>query len=209
MHGWMDEQGVVGIAAVQKGMIYGTDTATSSMRRALPGSDARDRDLGSGGGERRSGDPSGRGSGIVGVRYFPINVADIVSWISSENSVAMWGLCNELRLLVDLEGPTSNSEALIPGDESMADRFSNTPVVLDHLFLPDVNRADYGIGHQFDGFCFPSNIYLKWTSLSMDVTREQGVAVANVLRRAVDFLRCGQDYVGLRHRDVVGNVPGD
>src|SRR6185437_5192791 len=107
-------------------------------------------------------------------------VANVVSWFSSEKSVAMWALCNELGLIVDLEGPVSNSEALIPVIESMADRFSNTPVVLDHLFLPHVTAPDYGIGHQFDGFASRSNIYLKWTSLSMDVIREQGVAVEHV-----------------------------
>jgi predicted TIM-barrel fold metal-dependent hydrolase len=188
MHGWMAELGVVGIAAVQKGMIYGTDNSyivdaaglfPDQMSAIVILDPEEEKTLP----EIRA----GADRGIVGVRYFPINIADKLSWFSSEKSVAMWALCNELGLVVDLEGPTSDAEALIPFIESMADRFSNTPVVLDHLFLPDVTAPDYGIGHQFDGFASRSNIYFKWTSLLMDVTREQGVAVENVLRRAVDF----------------------
>jgi predicted TIM-barrel fold metal-dependent hydrolase len=81
---------------------------------------------------------------------------------------------------------------MIPVVEAMADRFPTMPIVLDHLFMPDVTAPGFGIGSQFDGFAARPNIYVKWTSLSMDVIREQGVAPEAVLRRAVDFYGADQ-----------------
>ena len=188
LHRWMCQQGVVAIAAVQKGMIYGTDNSyivdaadlfPDRMRAIVILDPEEDKTLP----EIRA----GAERGIIGVRYFPIAIEDKLAWFSSAKSVEMWALCDELGLAVDIEGPTSDSEVLIPFIETMADRFPNAPIVLDHLFLPDVTAPDFGIGSQFDGFASRSNVYLKWTSLSMDVTRERGVSVEHVLRRAVDF----------------------
>jgi predicted TIM-barrel fold metal-dependent hydrolase len=188
MHEWMAQENVVGIAAVQKGMIYGTDNSyivdaadlfPQEMRAIVILDPEEEKTL-----------PTIReaaGRGIVGVRYFPVNVEDKVAWFGSEKSIAVWALCDELGLAVDLEGPPWEGEELIPVVESMADRFPNTPIVLDHLFMPDTTAENYGIDARFDGFAARDNIYLKWTSLSMDCIREQGLAVEKVLRRAVDF----------------------
>jgi predicted TIM-barrel fold metal-dependent hydrolase len=188
MHDWMAAEHVVGIAAVQKGMIYGTDNSYivdaadlfPQEMRAIIIIDPEEaktipmiRALGS--------------RGIVGVRFFPVNVEDKVAWLSSPESLAVWALCDELGIAVDLEGPPYDGETMIPVIEAMADRFPATPVVLDHLFMPVITDPDFGIGAQFDGFAARDNIYVKWTSLSMDVIREQGVAPEAVLRRAVDF----------------------
>ncbi|MBN8830547.1 MAG: amidohydrolase [Sphingomonadales bacterium] len=188
MHKWMAQENVVGIAAVQKGMIYGTDNSYivdaadlfPQVMRAIVILDP----------EEEKTLPTIRATaerGIVGVRYFPVNVEDKVAWFGSEKSVAVWALCDELGLAVDLEGPPWEGEELIPVVESMADRFPYTPIVLDHLFMPDTTAENYGIDARFDGFAARDNIYLKWTSLSMDCIREQGLQVEKVLRRAVDF----------------------
>lgn len=188
MHAWMAELNVVSIAAVQKGMIYGTDNSyivdaadlfPGEMRAIIIIDPFEEKTL-----------PMIREAarrGIVGVRYFPVNVADKVAWISSPEAIAVWALADELGLAVDFEGPPYDGEAMIPVIEMLADRFPDTPVVLDHLFMPDVTQPEFGIGSQFDGFAARDNIYLKWTSLSMDCIREQGIAPEAVLRRAVDF----------------------
>ncbi len=188
MHGWMAEQNVTCIAAVQKGMIYGTDNSyivdaadlfPEEMRAIIIIDPMEEKTL-----------PMIRElakRGIVGVRFFPVNVEDKVAWLRSDESVAVWQLCDDLGLAVDLEAPPYDALDLIPVVEELADRFPKTPVVLDHLFMPEISDPDFGIGSHFDGFAARGNIYLKWTSLIMDVIREQGYAPEEVLRRAVDF----------------------
>lgn len=188
MHGWMAEENVVNIAAVQKGMIYGTDNSyivdaadlfPDQMRAIIIIDPMEDKTL-----------PMIRElapRGIVGVRFFPVNVDDKVAWLRSPQSSAVWDLCNELGLAVDLEAPPYDAMDLAPVVEQFADHYPGLPIVIDHLFMPDIREPDYGIDAQFDGFAARGNIYLKWTSLIMDVIREQGVPVENVLRRAVDF----------------------
>jgi len=188
MHKWMAEENVVGIAAVQKGMIYSTDNSyivdaaalfPDEMRAVIildpaePETPDMMRDLAK--------------RGAVSLRFFPVNVEDKAAWLTSPNAMKVWELADELDFVIDLEAPPYDAEDMIPVVESMADRFPDMPIVLDHLFMPDVTQPDFGIGSQFDGFAARDNIYLKWTSLSMDVIREQGVAPEQVLRRAVDF----------------------
>lgn len=193
MHGWMAEENVVGIAAVQKGMIYRTDNSyivdaadifPDEMRAVIivdPGAPETPhlvRDL-----ARR---------GIVGVRFFGVGIKDKSSWLSSPAALEVWTLANDLKIPVDIEAPPVGQDVLIPVVEAMADRFPDLPIVLDHIFLPDVTAPDYGIGAQFDGFAARRNIYVKFTSLNMDVIREKGVAPEAVLRRAVDFFGAGK-----------------
>jgi predicted TIM-barrel fold metal-dependent hydrolase len=188
MDRWMTEENVVGIAAVQKGMIYGTDNSyivdaadlfPDRMRAIIivdpqaPETPQMVRD-----GARR---------GIVGIRFFGVGVVDKAAWLSSPAAMAVWELADELGVLVDIEAPASGSEVLIPVIETMADRFPRQRIVLDHVFLPDCLLPDYGIDHRFDGFAARPNISVKFTSLSMDVIREKGVAPEKVLRRTVDF----------------------
>ncbi|PZU08028.1 amidohydrolase [Sphingomonas sp.] len=187
MHRWMAEENVVGIAAVQKGMIYGTDNSyIVDAADLFPG-------------EMRAiiiVDPQApetpemvrryAGRGIVGIRFFGVGVQDKKAWLSSPQAIGIWNLAAELGLLVDIEAPASGGDELIPVIEGMADRLP-LRIVLDHLFLPDCTLPDFGIDARFDGFAERDNISVKFTSLSMDVIREKGVAPEAVLRRAVDF----------------------
>jgi predicted TIM-barrel fold metal-dependent hydrolase len=194
LHQWMQEENVVAIAAVQKGMIYRTDNSyivdaadlfPDEMRAVIIIDPREEKTL--------SMIRDGAERGIAGIRFFPINVTDKIAWLSSEESLKVWELANELGLIVDIEGPPTDGAALIPLIEGMADRFPNLTIVLDHIFLPTIADPDFGIGSNFDGFRARKNIYVKWTSLNMDVIREQGVAPEKVLRRAVDFF--GADKV--------------
>lgn len=188
MREWMMKENVVALAAVQKGMIYGTDNSYivdaaerfPELMRAVVILDPQAPDT-----PEMARDLAGRGA--VSIRFFPVNVQDKAAWLSSPAALEVWDLANELGLVIDLEAPPYDAEDMIPVVESMADRYPDMAIVLDHLFMPDVTQTDFGIGAQFDGFATRDNIYLKWTSLSMDVIREQSVSPEAVLRRAVDF----------------------
>jgi predicted TIM-barrel fold metal-dependent hydrolase len=188
LHGWMKEENVVAIAAVQKGTIYQFDNSyivdaadlfPDEMRAVIiidpmaPETAQVIRDLAK--------------RGIVGVRYFPVAVEDKVAWFGSQEVLDIAKLTAELGLILDLEAPMSHSEKLIPFVERIADHFPTMPLVLDHVFMPDVTQPNFGIDERFDGFRKRKNIYVKYTSLSMDVIREKGFDPTAVLRRVVDF----------------------
>ena len=194
MRVWMEQENVDGIAAVQKGMIYRTDNSyivdaadlfPDLMRAVIivdpqaPGTPTMVRELAK--------------RGIIGVRFFGVGVTDKGSWLSSPAALEVWTLADELGLVVDIEAPPVGQDVLIPVIEAMADRFPNMPIVLDHIFLPDISSADFGIDLKFDGFAARANIFVKFTSLNMDIIRELGIAPEAVLRRAVDFF--GADKV--------------
>lgn len=188
MHAWMEEENVVGIAAVQKGMIYRTDNSyivdaadifPDQMRAVIivdpqaPETPGMVQDLAK--------------RGIVGIRFFGVGIKDKKSWLSAPESIEVWSLADQLGLVVDIEAPGVGGEILIPVIEAMADRFPSLPIVLDHLFMPVVTDTDFGLGENFAGFTKRDNISVKFTSLSMDVIREQGISPEEVLRRAVDL----------------------
>ena len=194
LHAWMAQEDVDGIAAVQKGMIYRTDNSyivdaaslfPAEMRAVIivdpqaPETPQMIRDL------------SKRGA--VAIRFFGVGVADVKAWLTAPASQKVWALANDLHLVVDIEAPNSDGDALMPVIEAMADRYPNMPIVLDHIYMPVVTDPDFGIDARFKGFAARKNIYVKWTSLNMDVIREQGVAPEKVLRRAVDVF--GADRV--------------
>ena len=194
MRAWMAEENVVAIAAVQKGMIYRTDNSyivdaadifPDLMRAVIivdpqaPETPGMVRDLAP--------------RGIVGIRFFGVGIKDKRSWLSSPEALEVWALADALNLIVDIEAPGVGGEILIPVVEAMADRFPNLSIVLDHVFMPVVTAPDFGIDSKFDGFAARKNIYVKFTSLNMDVIREQGIAPEAVLRRTVDFF--GADKV--------------
>jgi predicted TIM-barrel fold metal-dependent hydrolase len=194
MHVWMAEENVVGIAAVQKGMIYGTDNSyivdaadlfPDEMRAIIivdpqaPETPQMVRDFAK--------------RGIVGIRFFGVGIKDKSIWLSSPEALQVWTLAADLDLVVDIEAPPVGADVLIPVVEAMADRFPHLRIVLDHIFLPVVTDPDFGIGSRLAGLAARKNISVKFTSLNMDVTREQGVAPEAVLRRAVDFF--GADKV--------------
>ena len=194
MSGWMAEENVVGIAAVQKGMIYRTDNSyivdaanifPEKMRAVIivdpqaPETPRMVSDLAE--------------KGIVGIRFFGVGIKDKSTWLSSSQALEVWELANRLGLVVDIEAPAVDGDVLIPVVETMADRFPDLSIVLDHIFMPVVTRPDFGIDARFAGFAARKNISVKFTSLNMDVIREQGIAPEAVLRRAVDFF--GPDKV--------------
>ena len=188
LHESMVQENVVGIAAVQKGLVYGTDNSyIVDAADLFPG-------------EMRAiiiVDPQSTETpglirelaerGIIGIRFFGVGVSDRKAWLTSPTAIDAWQTAADLGLLVDIEAPAHGSYDLIPVIEQMADRFPDLRIVLDHVFLPDVMQPQFGIDERFDGFARRDNITYKFTSLNMDFIREKGVAPHEVLRRVVDF----------------------
>lgn len=137
MHRWMAEEGVVGIAAVQKGMIYGTDNSyimdaadlfPEEMRAVIIVDPLEEKTL-----------PlmrEGAGRGIAGIRFFPVNVEDKAGWLSSSDAIAVWELADELGLVVDIEGPKEDWREMMQVISNLAARFPRLRIVLDHVYLP-------------------------------------------------------------------------
>src|SRR5690606_850236 len=93
LHAWMAQENVIGIAAVQKGMIYRTDNSyivdaaslfPAEMRAVIivdpqaPETPQMIRD--------------GAKRGVVGVRFFGVGVADTKAWLTSPPSLQVWAL---------------------------------------------------------------------------------------------------------------------
>jgi predicted TIM-barrel fold metal-dependent hydrolase len=190
----MQEENVEAIAAVQKGLIYRTDNSyivdaaslfPDKMSAVIIIDPMEDKTL--------SMIRELATRGVIAIRFFPINVADKIAWLSSKQSIAVWELADELGLIVDIEAPATDQDSMIPLIEKMARRFPSMKVVLDHIFLPRLTNPDYGIGSNFESLRDLENVSVKWTSLNMDVAFVREVAPEKVLRRAVDFF--GADKV--------------
>src|SRR5690606_24374378 len=125
-------------------------------------------------------------NGAVGIRFFGVGVEEKAEWMSSPASEEVWQLADELGLVVTIEGPASGRDELIPVVTAMADKFPDLPIVLDHVFMPDVTQPNFGIGANFEPLAARKNISVKFTALNMDVIREEGLAPEKVLRRTVD-----------------------
>lgn len=194
MAAWMAQERVCGCAAVQKGMIYRTDNSYIVDAAALFPDRMRAVIIV---------DPQAAetpemmrelaGRGVIGIRFFGVGVQDKQQWLTSPEARQVWDLADQLGLLVDIEAPPVGGEVLIPVIEAMASRLPDLPIVLDHVMMPQIDEPDFGIGDNFAGLAARPNVFVKFTSLNMDVIREQGVAPAAVLRRTVDVF--GADKV--------------
>ena len=191
---WMDEEGVVAAAAVQKARLYNTDNRYildaadlfPERMRAIVVVDPTASDT-----PQKMRDYAKRD--IIGVRFFGASVEDRGEWLNTPTAFAAWTLANDLGLLIDIEAPVVGANALLPVVEDAADRFPNLRIVMDHIFLPETTEPNFGIGPAFEGVAKRPNISVKFTSINMDASREFGADPAAVLRRAVDFF--GADKV--------------
>lgn len=195
LHQWMREENVVGIAAVQKGLIYRTDNSYIIDAASLfPNQMVAVIII----------DPMEEGTldmirdaalrGTVGIRFFPLSPnIDKVAWLSSEQALEVWSLASELGLIVDIESPGNDHDLMIPLIESMADKFPDLQIVLDHVMLPPLKQENFGLTEKFSGLAKRDNITVKWTSLIMDIALRFEVDTAQLCRAVVDFF--GADKV--------------
>ena len=195
---WMKAENVDGIVAVQKRMIYRYDNSyilDSSDRypdlfSAVVILDAED-----------AGTPELvrkwiRDHGLAGVRLFGGRKPDgNMPWLNSPMALKTWGVAQEAGLVMDLEvlaqgggGPS------IPAILDLARDFPDVRIVLDHLLEPEMEEGEhFGLDERYEKLGGRANIFLKFTSINLDICREAGIPAGKVLRRAVDLF--GADHV--------------
>lgn len=195
---WMNEESVDGIVAVQKRMIYRYDNSYildssdkyPDLFSAVVILDAEDASTP---GLVRSWI---RNHGLAGVRLFGGRKPDgSMPWLNSPMALQTWGVAQEFGLVMDLEvlaqgggGPS------IPAILELAHDFPDARIVLDHLLEPEMEEGEhFGLDERYEKLAGRENIFLKFTSINLDICREAGIPADRVLRRAADMF--GADHL--------------
>jgi len=197
---WMKEENVDGIVAVQKRMIYRYDNSyiiDSSDKyphlfSAVVILDAED-----------DATPALvrqyiRDHGLAGVRFFGGRKPDgSMPWLNSPKALNTWAVAQEFGLVIDLEvlsqgggGPS------IPDIIALAKRYPDVRIVLDHLLEPEAHDGvseHCGLDERYETLAREKNIFFKFTSINLDICREENIPADRLLRRAVDLY--GADHV--------------
>jgi len=197
---WMKEESVDGMVAVQKRMIYRLDNSyildssdlypelfsavvildaeadvTPALVRQYVGK-----------------------NGLAGVRFFGGRKPDgSMPWLNSPEALRTWEVAQEFGLVIDLEvlsegggGPS------IPAIIALARKYPDIRIVLDHLLEPEMTEGlseHYGLDERYETLAGEKNIFFKFTSINLDICREENIPAEKVLRRAVDLY--GADHV--------------
>jgi predicted TIM-barrel fold metal-dependent hydrolase len=197
---WMKEENVDGMVAVQKRMIYRLDNSyildSSDLYPELFSAvvilDA-EADV----------TPTlvrqyVQKNGLAGVRFFGGRKADgSMPWLNSPEALRTWDVAQEFGLVIDLEvlsegggGPS------IPAIIALARKYPAIRIVLDHLLEPEMTEGHgehYGLDERYETLAGEKNIFFKFTSINLDICREENIPADKVLRRAVDLY--GADHV--------------
>ncbi|MBI2729085.1 MAG: amidohydrolase [Polaromonas sp.] len=195
---WMQEENVDGMVAVQKRMIYRLDNSYildssdkyPDLFSAVVILDAEDETtpvlvrkyIGE--------------NGLAGVRLFGGRKPDgSMPWLNSPEALRTWDVAQEFGLVMDLEvlsegggGPS------VPAIIELARKYPDIRLVLDHLLEPEMQEGDhYGLDERYQKLSGEKNIFFKFTSINLDICREENIPAEKVLRRAVDMF--GADHV--------------
>ncbi len=197
---WMQDENVDGMVAVQKRMIYRLDNSyildSSDLYPELFSAvvilDAED-----------DATPAlvrqyVQNNGLAGVRFFGGRKPDgSMPWLNSPEALRTWDVAQEFGLVIDLEvlsegggGPS------IPAIIALARKYPNIRIVLDHLLEPEMTEGHgehYGLDARYETLAGEKNIFFKFTSINLDICREENIPADKVLRRAVDLY--GADHV--------------
>ena len=195
---WMEEENVDGIVAVQKRMIYRYDNSYildssdkyPDLFSAVVILDAED-----------DGTPALvrqciQKNGLAGVRLFGGRQPDgSMPWLNSPKALKTWEVAQEFGLVMDLEvlsqgggGPS------IPAIIELARKYPDIRIVLDHLLEPEMEEGEhFGLDERYQTLSSEKNIFFKFTSINLDICREENIPAEKVLRRAVDMF--GADHL--------------
>ena len=195
---WMKEENVDGMVAVQKRMIYRLDNSYildssdkyPDLFSAVVILDAED--------ETTPGLVRKyiRENGLAGVRLFGGRKPDgSMPWLNSPEALRTWDVAQEFGLVMDLEvlsegggGPS------VPAIIELARKYPAIRIVLDHLLEPEMQEGDhYGLDERYQKLSGEENIFFKFTSINLDICREENIPAEKVLRRAVDMF--GAEHV--------------
>ena len=197
---WMKEENVDGMVAVQKRMVYRLDNSyilDSSDQypeqfSAVVILDAED-----------DATPAlvrqyVQKNSLAGVRFFGGRQADgSMPWLNSPAALRTWDVAQEFGLVIDLEvlsegggGPS------IPAIIALARKYPDIRIVLDHLLEPEMTEGPsehYGLDERYETLAGEKNIFFKFTSINLDICREENIPADKMLRRAVNLY--GADHV--------------
>ena len=194
---WMTEENVDGMVAVQKRMIYRLDNSY-----ILDSSDKYP-DLFSAVVILDAEDETTPGlvrhyieqNGLAGVRLFGGRKPDgSMPWLNSPAALRTWDVAQEFGLVMDLEvlsegggGPS------VPAIIELARKYPHIRIVLDHLLEPEMEEGDhFGLDERYQTLSGEKNIFFKFTSINLDICREENIPAEKVLRRAVDMFGAEQ-----------------
>ncbi|WP_322107016.1 amidohydrolase family protein [Paraburkholderia sp. J41] len=193
---WMQEENVAGAVAVQKRMIYRYDNSyiLDSCDRypdlltpvIIP--DAED-----------TATPDfvrncAQHHGLSGVRLFGLRQTDgATPWLNSAQALKTWDVAQAFGLVMDLEIIARGGAGdAIPTVLELSRAYPDVPIVLDHMLEPEVVQAGFGLDRRYEALAGQTSVFLKFTSINLDVLRESGVDAAPFLRRAVDMFGAHQ-----------------
>ena len=195
---WMKEQGVAGIAAIQKRGSYGTDNSytldAADLHKDLIAPvvilDAQQPDT-----------PATlarmiRERGVAGIRLTGSPSADgTFPWLSSPQALKVWEVANQAGIVLDIMITNQdNSLQGVPEILRLARAYPNVRLVLDHALFPKAEAGPaYGINAAYSAMARQQNIYLKFTVINLDILREAKLSAPDFVRRLVDVY--GADHV--------------
>jgi len=188
---WMKEENVDGAVAVQKRMIYRYDNSYildssdeyPELFSAVVILDAEDAGTA----------PLVRqyieNHGLAGVRLFGGRQPDgSMPWLNSPMALKTWEVAQEYGLVMNLE-----VLAIGGGGQHFEvhhQEFPDVSIVLDHMLEPEMHEGkhgEYGLDERYETLSPIKNISFKWTSINLDICREEKFPADQVLRRAVDL----------------------
>lgn len=197
---WMKEENVDGMVAVQKRMIYRLDNSY-----ILDSSDLYPKLFSAVVILDAEADVTPalvrqyvRKNGLAGVRFFGGRQPDgSMPWLNSPAALRTWDVAQEFGLVIDLEvlsegggGPS------IPAIIALARKYPDIRIVLDHLLEPEMTEGPsehYGLDERYETLAGENNIFFKFTSINLDICREEKIPADKLLRRAVNLY--GADHV--------------
>lgn len=117
--------------------------------------------------------------GVRGVRLLGVSDAD-AAWLDDPRTYPVWEEAQSLGVPVTaLTGPRHLGRV-----EKMAQRYPKVRVALDHMGFPMLKDGLAGPGGEaLLGLAKLPNIYLKFSTMTLDTARAAGVAPAEVLRK--------------------------
>jgi L-fuconolactonase len=214
MLAWMQQANVNGAVAVQKRMIYRYDNSyILDSSDAYPdvfcavvildGEDPATPDTV----RRWIGE-----HGLAGLRLFGGRKRDGgMPWLNSPQALKCWAAINEARLVMNLEvlahgggGPS------IPAILELSDRFPDARIVLDHLLEPEPEEGveGFGLDERYERLAGRPNVYLKFTSINLDICHAARQPARKLLRYAVDMYGADRLMWGSDIGTSSGTYPG-
>ena len=197
---WMKEENVDGMVAVQKRMVYRLDNSY-----ILDSSDLYPEQFSAVVILDAEADVTPalvrqyvQKNSLAGVRFFGGRQADgSMPWLNSPEALRTWDVAQEFGLVIDLEvlsegggGPS------IPAIIALARKYPDIRIVLDHLLEPEMTEGPsehYGLDERYETLAGEKNIFFKFTSINLDICREENIPADKMLRRAVNLY--GADHV--------------